>query len=256
MIQSYRPVLLALLLLFAVHLRPGYRVSVGEERLAGYYSRAQIRSAFEAAAQAAEELTPGEAASAFAAVKGVDDVRCAGAPFHTAVASERSKREINILSGISLFCVVLFGWLLARSFRFLPVLVATLAAAFCVATAAVFAVFPKPHLMTFVFGTSLIGLSVDYVYHAWTATRESVAKPLTFSFFSTAACFLPLFFSGVDVLGQMALFTVAGLAAAYAGVMVFGKRRRVVECLSEGCFGGERLGNGRTGTFCRRAVFG
>ena len=62
MIQSYRPVLLALLLLFAVHLRPGYRVSVGEERLAGYYSRAQIRSAFEAAAQAAEELTPEEAA--------------------------------------------------------------------------------------------------------------------------------------------------------------------------------------------------
>ena len=168
------------------------------------------------------ELTPEEAASAFAAVKGADDVRCTGAPFHTAVASERSKREINILSCISLFCVVLFGWLLTRSFRFLPVLGATLAAAFCVATAAVFAIFQKPHLMTFVFGTSLIGLCVDYVYHSWTSARESVAKPLTFSFLSTAACFLPLFFSGVGVLEQMALFTVTGLATAYAGVMAFG----------------------------------
>lgn len=62
MIRSYRPILLALLLLFAVHLRPGYRVSVAGERLAGRYSRAQIRTACEAAAQAAEELTPGEAA--------------------------------------------------------------------------------------------------------------------------------------------------------------------------------------------------
>ena len=192
------------------------------------------------------ELTPEEAASAFAAVKGADDVRCTGAPFHTAVASERSKREINILSCISLFCVVLFGWLLTRSFRFLPVLGATLAAAFCVATAAVFAIFQKPHLMTFVFGTSLIGLCVDYVYHSWTSARESVAKPLTFSFLSTAACFLPLFFSGVGVLEQMALFTVTGLATAYAGVMAFGKRMRTCgrldkECLGDGCVGAFRL---------------
>ena len=107
------------------------------------------------------ELTPAQALAALEAVKGADDVRCAGAPFHTAVASERSKREINILSAISLFCVILFGWLLTRSFRFLPVLVGALAAAFCVASAVLFVAFPKPHLITFVFGTTLIGLSVD-----------------------------------------------------------------------------------------------
>ena len=170
------------------------------------------------------ELTPDEAFAALAAVKGADDVRCAGTPFHTAVASERSKREINILSGISLFCVVLFGWMLTRSVRFIPLLVVSLAAAFCVATAAIFALFPKPHLVTFVFGTTLIGLSVDYVYHAQTA-KESIAKPLTFSFLSTAACFLPLFFSGVVVMRQMAVFTVAGLATVYAGALAFAARR-------------------------------
>ena len=185
------------------------------------------------------EMTPEEASAALAAVKGADDVRCAGAPFHTAVASERSKREINILSVISLSCVVLFGWMLTRSFRFLPVLAATLAAAFCVAAAALFAVFSRPHLMTFVFGTSLIGLSVDYVYHAWTA-RGSIAKPLTFSFLSTAACFVPLFFSGVGVLSQMALFTAAGLATVYVVVMIFGKGMRVFECLSEDCLSEDR----------------
>ena len=166
------------------------------------------------------QLTAEQARDALVAVKGADDVRCAGAPFHTAVASERSRREINALSVVSLFCVVLFGWLLTRSFRFLPVLVAMLAAAFCVAAAALFAAFDKPHLLTFVFGTTLIGLSVDYVYHALTA-RESIAKPLSFSFLSTAICFLPLLFSKVGVMNQMALFTIAGLATVYAGVMVF-----------------------------------
>ena len=169
------------------------------------------------------ELTPDEALATLAAVKDADDVRCAGAPFHTAVASERSKREINILSAISLFCVILFGWLLTRSFRFVPVLVGALAAAFCVAAAVLFAAFPKPHLMTFVFGTTLIGLSVDYVYHAMTA-RGSIAKPLTFSFLSTAVCFLPLLFSKVGVLNQMALFTLAGLATVYVGVLAFGRK--------------------------------
>ena len=173
------------------------------------------------------ELTPAQALVALEAVKGADDVRCAGAPFHTAVASERSKREINILSAISLFCVILFGWLLTRSFRFVPVLVGALAAAFCVASAVLFAVFPKPHLITFVFGTTLIGLSVDYVYHAMTA-RGSIAKPLTFSFLSTAVCFLPLLFAKVGVLNQMALFTLAGLAMVYAGVLAFGRKGEVL----------------------------
>ena len=169
------------------------------------------------------ELTPAQALAALEAVKGAEDVRCAGTPFHTAVASERSKREINVLSAISLFCVILFGWLLTRSFRFVPVLLGALVAAFCVAAAALFAVFPKPHLITFVFGTTLIGLSVDYVYHAMTA-RGSIAKPLTFSFLSTAVCFLPLLFSKVGVLNQMALFTLAGLATVYAGVLAFGRK--------------------------------
>jgi len=169
------------------------------------------------------ELTTAQALAALEAVKGAEDVRCAGAPFHTAVASERSKREINVLSAISLVCVILFGWLLTRSFRFVPVLVGALAAAFCVASAVLFVVFPKPHLITFVFGTTLIGLSVDYVYHAMTA-RGSIAKPLTFSFLSTAVCFLPLLFSKVGVLNQMALFTLAGLATVYAGVLAFGRK--------------------------------
>ena len=168
------------------------------------------------------ELTPAQALAALAAVKGADDVRCAGAPFHTAVASENSKREINILSPVSFAVAMLFGWLLARSFVFLPVLAAALAAALCVASAALFAFFPKPHAVAFVFGTTLIGMGVDYVYHALAAGR-SAARPLAASLASTVACFLPLMFSGVGVLSQMAVFTVAGLFAVFAVAVAFAR---------------------------------
>ena len=169
------------------------------------------------------DMTPDEARVALAAVKGADDVRCAGAPFHTALATESSRREINVLSLVSFACVVLFGRLLTGSLRFLPFLLAALAAAFCVSGAALFACFSRPHAIALVFGTTLIGMSVDYVYHALTA-KHSIAKPLTVSFLSTAACFLPLLLSDVEVLNQIAVFTISGLSAVYLGVLAFGRR--------------------------------
>ena len=142
-----------------------------------------------------------------------------GAPFHAALATERSKREINILSAVSLIIVLALGAWLFRSVRFIVPLVATLASAFLVATAAVFAVWGRPHVLTFVFGTTLIGLGVDYVYHACAAEdMRTVRRPLAFALVTTLACFVPLAFSSVTVLRQMALFTGVGLLTAWAAV--------------------------------------
>ncbi len=179
------------------------------------------------------DLTPEQALAALSAVTGADDVRCAGAPFHTAIASANSKKEINVLSAISLFCVLLFGWMLTRSFKFIPVLLLALGSSFCVSSAALFAIFEKPHAIAFVFGTTLIGMSVDYVYHAM-MSKCSIAKPLSVSYLSTVACFLPLLLSEVEVLNQMAVFTVAGLTTVFIGVLAFGVRRDVVRVMSEG----------------------
>ena len=150
---------------------------------------------------------------------------CSGPPFHAARATANATREINVLSAASLALVLLFGWLLFRSFRFVPQLVATLGAAFLVAAAALFAAYPRPHVLTFVFGTSLIGLAVDYVYHTRAAgDARSVLRPLALSLLTTEACFAPLLFSVVPVLRQMALFTGAGLLAAFAWAMAWGVR--------------------------------
>ena len=145
-----------------------------------------------------------------------------GAPFHAALATERSKREINILSAVSLVIVVVLGVWLFRSIRFVVPLAVTLASAFVVATATVFAAWGRPHVLTFVFGTTLIGLCVDYVYHACAAEDVRMIRcPLACALVTTLACFAPLAFSSVTVLRQMALFTGAGLVTTWAGVMVW-----------------------------------
>ena len=145
-----------------------------------------------------------------------------GAPFHAALATERSKREINILSAVSLVIVLALGVWLFRSVRFVMPLVTTLASAFLVATAVVFAVWGRPHVLTFVFGTTLIGLGVDYVYHACAAEDvRTVRRPLAYALVTTLACFVPLAFSGVTVLRQMSLFTGAGLLTVWAAVMAW-----------------------------------
>ena len=154
---------------------------------------------------------------------------CAGPAFHTAVATANSRREINVLSALSAIAVLLVGFALFRSFRFAPVLVAAQVSAFAVATAALFVVFGRPHVITFIFGTSLIGLSVDYVYHSLAESqsgRRAVMKPLTFSMLTTVCGFLPLVFAPVPALRQMALFSAAGISTVYAFVVLFVLLRR------------------------------
>jgi hypothetical protein len=164
------------------------------------------------------ERIPGELPSGVTA-------RFSGAAFHAALSARRVEREIGFLSGASLVLVLVLGWMLFRSLSFVAPLVVALASGGIAAAGALFAAWPRPHAIAFVFGTSLIGLSVDYVYHARAAGgARSVLRPLTQSFATTMACFAPLLFADLPVLRQMALFTMAGLAAVYAGVAVFGWR--------------------------------
>ena len=154
-----------------------------------------------------------------------DGVRiwCCGPLFHTARAATRAKTEVNVLSGVSVACVLLLGVLLFRSLRFVPQLLCAVGASFLVASGALFAVCPRPHALTFVFGTTLIGLAVDYVYHARAAGDVArVARPLGISLVTTLACFMPLLCSEVTALRQMALFTMAGLGTVCMTVFAWG----------------------------------
>ncbi len=179
---------------------------------------------------------------------GFAKIWCCGPMFHTARSTSSAKREINLLSVISVVLVALLGWMLFSSWRFVPQLLVTVGVAFFVATGALFAFFPCPHVITFVFGVTLIGLAVDYVYHSRSAGgAEKVLKPLTQSLATSLACFAPLLFADISAMRQMALFTMVGLAGAYLCALAWrrsrGDRPTGGDCITRRSWGDRPIGN-------------
>lgn len=155
------------------------------------------------------------------------DIHLSGSPFHTLIATERTKREVNFLGVISITAVFVLGFLLARTWRIFPLLFLALTLGFAAAILVVVLVFKSIHVVTILFGTSLIGLGVDYCYHGFMESEKK--KELTSALVTTSLSFVPLFFSGVAALSQMALFTIVGIVVIYLVVIftavAFGKRR-------------------------------
>lgn len=154
-----------------------------------------------------------------------EGVYLSGAPFHTYLATQRSVREMNILGTISIVGVIAFGLMLFRSFRFVVPTVLTLGAGFIIASAAVFVAANhwyfgpgKPHMLTFLFGTSLIGLGVDYCYHR---LHHASARKIGAALLTTTLVFVPFIFCSVKILFELSVFTITGLLAIASSNLVF-----------------------------------
>ncbi len=89
----------------------------------------------------------------------------AGALFHAAAATESAKSEINRIGLVSLLGVILLVLLAFRSLMPLTVALLTLGSGFLAATVTTLTLFGELHLLTLVFGTSLIGIAIDYSFH-------------------------------------------------------------------------------------------
>ncbi len=148
-----------------------------------------------------------------------------GIPLHTAFMVQRSQIQLGILSFLSVMMAILFNYLLFRKlFTLIPVLTSLLVG-FIGGTIALFLCFSTPHILTFVFGTTLIGLGIDYSFHFMTAAtlkdKKQIYMNMRQSFLTTLVCFLPLMFSGISLLEQISVFTITGLTIIYIGLNLF-----------------------------------
>lgn len=157
-----------------------------------------------------------------------DGIWLSGAPFHSLMATDRTKSEVGVLGALSFAAVLAFGWSLFRCFGFVLPTALALASGFLAGTAAACLLPGRPHALTFLFGTTLIGLGVDYCYHALGEVHDGrFARKLASALATTCLSFSPLLLSSVCVLRQMAVFTIAGLVAAFAYAMLFIRPVRV-----------------------------
>lgn len=137
--------------------------------------------------------------------------------------SERTSSEAGTIGTLDTVGMILLLLLAYRSWKapllgFLP-----LASAGLAGLAAVAALFDGVHGITIAFGFTLIGVVQDYPVHflshqrpgqsAWSNVRQ-LWPTLGTGVASTCIAYLTFLFSGVDGLRQLAVFTIAALAAA------------------------------------------
>lgn len=186
--------------------------------------RADIAASGEALAAFARELDV-----ACAGVRSADvEVAPCGVPLHTARTASRCRREMGALTWFSVLFIAALSLLVFRSWRWIPLLAASLLVAASAGACALWLSFPAIHVMSFVFGTTVLGLVIDYSFH-WLlrqgGERRRTMRNLLVSFATTLISLLPLMVSSLPVLRQSAVFLSVGLASSLVYVLLCYPRR-------------------------------
>jgi predicted exporter len=113
---------------------------------------------------AQEALVPllGEAQEAARAAVPAADVVSAGVVLHAAAAGRQASREVSTIGVGSLAGIVLLTWLTFRSLRPIALVLLSIGVGFLGALSVCWLLFGSIHLLTLVFGASLIGVAQDY----------------------------------------------------------------------------------------------
>lgn len=150
----------------------------------------------------------------------------AGALFHAIAATQTAKSEISILGLASLLGVIALVWLAFRSVMPLLLAIVTISSGLLLAVTFTLSVFGELHLLTLVFGTSLIGIAIDYSFHFYCerlSDTERSAKAIvayifptvTLAFITSALAYVGIGLAPFPGMQQVAIFCAAGLLGAY-----------------------------------------
>ncbi|MBR2089074.1 MAG: MMPL family transporter [Fibrobacter sp.] len=145
-----------------------------------------------------------------------------GVPFHSYESSKEAKSEIAWISGVSIVLILLLLLYVYRSPLPIVATISTIALAIFTSLAFTWFVFGNVHVFTFVFGTSVIGVSIDYAIHFFTSwksgvrhVRSHIIKGLVLGFMTTEFSYIALTFADFSLLRQMAVFSMVGLLSSF-----------------------------------------
>jgi predicted exporter len=171
--------------------------------------------------------------SAMAATRQQSDAKIltSGLILHAAAASRSAQREIGIVGSISMIGVLLLVWLTFRSLRPIALSLAALGMGTLAALMVCHYVFGRVHVITLVFGSSLIGVAIDYSTHfladqfrnpqGWTPRDavDHVGPGIVVGMVCGVLGYLALMLAPLPGFRQLAVFAGTGLAAACLSVL-------------------------------------
>jgi predicted exporter len=152
--------------------------------------------------------------------------------FYAAAARSAAAREMDMISIGSVVGITLMMLIVFRSPQPLLLGLLTVGIALAAATAVALLAYRELHLLTLVFGASLIGEAIDYPIQYFAAHAEagpgwqprrtlSAVRPgLTFALATSLMGYAALVWMPFPAIGQIALFALTGLTAAYLTVVL------------------------------------
>ena len=88
-----------------------------------------------------------------------------GAAFHAEDGARHARKDISTVGVASTLGIILLLLVVFRRFRALPITLLVVGAGYLGSLAAVLAVFPTVHMLTFVFGSAFVGVTADYAIY-------------------------------------------------------------------------------------------
>lgn len=150
-----------------------------------------------------------------------------GALFYADFAFTTARTEVSSIGGASLLLIMAIVILVFRSLRPLGLVFIALTFGVALGLVAVRLAFGSVHVLTVVFGASLIGVAVDYAFHFFAVPRESgrvrlqaILPAISLGLASSLLGYAALASTPFPGLRQMALFCIFGLAGAWLTVVL------------------------------------
>jgi len=154
----------------------------------------------------------------------------AGVPLHAEAAAVRGNWEMDTIGFGSMLAVLILVWMAFRSLRPILLVALTLLVGTVAGVAATTMLFGKIHVLTLVFGASLVGVAEDFGI-LWFASRQAypgtdthallrhLMPGLALALVTSVLAYLALGMAPLPGLQQMAVFSAAGLLAAFLTVV-------------------------------------
>ncbi len=153
-------------------------------------------------------------------------LRVGGVPAYAAWNAVSARAEVSTVGTGSLVGVLLLALMAFRSLRPLAFVVLAISAGIFAGATISLLLFDRIHMLTWVFGASLIGIGIDYSMHLlataqgrpdWTPALglQRIFKPTAIGLASSVLGFVALLFTPFPVLREIAAFAITGLVMAW-----------------------------------------
>lgn len=155
-----------------------------------------------------------------------------GVIFHALSGTERARHDISTIGIGSLIGILLLIVITFRSITPIVLSMICIVSGVLVGASSCILLFGTVHIITLVFGSSLIGVSIDYAFHYFAHLRQSseqntlavikdIFPGITFGLITSVIGYFMLILTDFPGLRQISVFSVTGLVASWLCVILW-----------------------------------